>query len=316
VVRAIAGLERSARGRIAFNGDPWLDTAAGVFVPPQRRRVGCVFQDAALFPHLSVLDNVRYAAPPAGAALPAADLLDLLDIRDLAARRPGQLSGGQAQRVALARALAAGPRLLLLDEPFAALDVPARGALRRLLRAVLQRLGVAAVLVTHDRTEAIALGDQMAVLAGGRIRQVGPVLDVFRRPADLAVAESVGVESVLPARVERVVEGLAELRVGPALLRAVDLSGDLEARDVFACIRAEDVTLERGAGQAASARNHLPGRIVSIDSEGPIERLALDCGFPLAALITRHAREEMALRPGAPIVAAVKATAIHLVPKV
>jgi molybdate transport system ATP-binding protein len=318
VVRALAGLERPEQGHITFAGERWLDAGRGVFVEPQQRRIGYVFQESALFPHLSVMENVRYGSrPPHLKVGPGPDdLLDLLDIRQIAERRPRQLSGGQAQRVALARALAAGPRLLLLDEPFAALDTPARSALRRLLRSSIARLGIPAVLVTHDRTEAIALGDQIAVLADGRIRQVGPVLDVFRRPTDLSVAHSVGVESVIPARVERIDNGLVELRVGDVTLRAVETGEESRARDVFACIRAEDVTVERGASVNASARNHLPGRIVSIESEGAIERLTLDCGFPLTALITRHAREELALDVGAPVTAAVKATAIHLVARV
>jgi molybdate transport system ATP-binding protein len=325
VVRAIAGLDRPQQGRIVFGGERWLDAERGLFVDPQRRRVGYVFQESALFPHLSVLENVRYGIGQGPSTLVIAngpsrlgpyDLLEMLGVQDLANRRPTQLSGGQAQRVALARALAAAPRLLLLDEPFAAVDAPARSALRRLLRSCIERLGVPAVLVTHDRTEAIALGDQIAVLVEGRIRQVGPVLDVFRRPADLAVAQSVGVESVIPAHVERVDNGLVELRVGGATLRAVEAAGESGAREVFACIRAEDVTVERGASVHASARNHLPGRIVAIEPEGPIERLTLDCGFPLTALITRHAREELELHVGAPVTAAIKATAIHLVARV
>jgi molybdate transport system ATP-binding protein len=242
-----------------------------------------------------------------------ADLVALLELGDLEYRHPPQLSGGQAQRVALARAVAPSPRLLLLDEPFASLDQPARVRLRRFVRAAITRLEVPAILVTHDRTEAIALGDQMAVLAGGRIRQVGPSLDVFRRPADLVVAQSVGVESVLPARVERSERGLVELRVGGARLLAADVEPGTTDGDVFACIRAEDVTLERAAPAGASARNHLPGRVVSIESDGPLERVTVDCGFEIAALITRHAREEMALHPGSAVVAAIKATAVHLV---
>jgi molybdenum ABC transporter ATP-binding protein len=325
VVRAVAGLEHPERGVIRFNEETWFDRARSVFIEPQRRRVGYVFQEAALFPHLTVLENIGYGepkrlAPQTDVGRPfkgrCSDLIEMLELNDLAGRYPRQLSGGQAQRVALARALAANPRLLLLDEPFAALDAPARTGLRRLVRTLIERLGIAALLVTHDRTEAIALGDQMAVLAEGRIRQTGPVLEVLRRPADLAVARSVGVESVIPARVGRIDDGLVELRVGSSVLRAVDTELGNETRDVFACIRAEDVMLERAAGSQASARNHLAARIVAIESEGAIERVMLDCGFPLAALITRNAREELALHVGGSVVAAIKATAIHLVPKV
>jgi molybdate transport system ATP-binding protein len=257
-----------------------------------------------------------HVGPSSSGGVTAEGLLDLVEARDLAERRPRQLSGGQAQRVALARALAASPRLLLLDEPFAALDAPARAAMRRLLRAAIERLGIPAVLVTHDRVEAIALGDAIAVIAGGRVRQIGPAMEVFRRPADLEVARSIGVESVLPALVERLDGGLVELRVGGALLRAADPGGFAPAAAVFACIRAEDVSLERAAAGGGSARNHFPARVIAIEPEGPIERVTVDCGFPLAVLITRQAREEMALAPGTPVVAAVKATAIHLVARV
>jgi molybdate transport system ATP-binding protein len=318
LVRSVAGLDRPDCGIVAFGGETWSDTDSGTFVPPQRRRVGYVCQEPALFPHLTVRANIEYGLAGVADGVRAervADLIALLELGDLVNRHPPQLSGGQAQRVALARAVAPGPRLLLLDEPFAALDQPARGRLRRFVRAAITRLEVPAILVTHDRTEAIALGDQMAVLAGGRIRQIGPSLEVFRRPADLVVAQSVGVESVLPARVERSGQGLVELRVGGTLVRAADVEEGAGAPDVFACIRAEDVTLERDIQAGASARNQLPGRVVSIESDGPLERVTVDCGFELAALITRHAREEMALRQGSAVVAAIKATAVHLVPR-
>ena len=171
------------------------------------------------------------------------------------------------------------------------------------------------MLVTHDRTDAIAIGDELVVLVDGRVRQVGAVSEVFRRPADLAVARTVGVESVLPATVRRVENGLVELSVGAATLRAADVDGAAASQDVFVCIRAEDVTLQRAAAPGASARNHVSGRIASIESEGALERVTVDCGFPLAALVTRAAREELALAEGVPIVAAIKATAIHLVPR-
>jgi molybdate transport system ATP-binding protein len=318
VIRAVAGLERPERGSISFGRERWLDVASKVFVAPQQRRLGHVFQQSALFPHLTARANVEYGvrtrSPAADRAAWTAELLDLVGAADLADRYPRELSGGQAQRIALARALAPGPRLLLLDEPFASLDGPARASLRRLVRSSIRRLGIAAVLVTHDRHEAIGVGDCMAVLAGGRVRQVGPVADVFRRPADVVVAESVGVESVLPATVEAASGGLLDLRVGATIVRAVDAGLD-GCREVFACIRSEDVVLERVPALGASARNHLPGRVTGVESEGPLERIALDCGFPLVALITRAAREELGLEVDSPVTAAVKATAIHVVPR-
>ena len=317
IVRCIAGLERPDAGAIRFGRELWFDAGRATTMEPQRRGLGYVFQDAALFPHLTVEDNVAFGLVGAagGRRARTVEMMDLVEITELGRRFPGELSGGQQQRVALARALAPAPRLLLLDEPFAALDTPTRARMRRLLRAVLTRQGIGAVLVTHDRTEAIALGDEMAILADGRVRQIGPVREVFRRPVDLVVARSVGVESVVPARVEGRSDGLVDLRVGEVRLRAADLGLEPATADVFACIRAEDVTLERTAPVGGSARNHLPGRVVSVESEGAVERVTIDCGFPLAALITRHARDELALVEGSGIVAAVKATAIHLVPR-
>ena len=316
VVRSIAGLERPERGRIQFSGDTWLDADERRWVEPQERRVGYVGQDSALFPHLTVRANVEYGLSRYSRSERAPrtnEMLALLDLDELQARYPRELSSGQMQRVALARAVAPRPRLLLLDEPLAALDAPTRGRLRRELRAIVARTATSALLVTHDRTEAIALGDRMVVLAEGRVRQVGPVADVFRRPADLVVARSVGVESVLPARIERVENGLVEVSVGHATIRAVDAGADQNRADVFVCIRAEDVIIARAETPGTSTRNQLPGRVVSIESEGPLERVTIHCGFPLVALITRHARDELSLTEGAPVVAAVKATAVHLV---
>ena len=316
VVRSIAGLERPERGRIQFAGETWFDADAQRWIQPQGRHVGYVGQKAALFPHLTVRANVEYGLNDHSAvdrARRGEEMLALVELGELGDRYPRELSSGQAQRVALARAVAPKPRLLLLDEPLGALDAPARTRLRSLLRSVIEGTGISAVFVTHDRTEAIALGDQMVVLAEGRVRQVGPVLEVFRRPTDLVVARSVGVESVVPARIAGTDDGLVLLKVGDATIRAVDLEIDRQHPDVFACIRAEDVVLQRAAPSSDSARNHWPGRIVSVESEGPLERVTVDCGFLLVALVTRHAREEMALTTGASVVAAVKATAVHLV---
>ncbi len=315
VVRAIAGLERPDRGAIRFGDATWFDDRT--WVGPQQRRVGYVSQTPALFPHLTVRDNIDYWKHGAGSpgGLSADELLALVELGEFGPRHPRELSGGQAQRVALARALAPRPRLLLLDEPFAGLDEPTRVRLRTTLRALVDRMRIPAVFVTHDRTDAIALCDQMAVLADGKVRQVAPVAEVFRRPADLVVARSVGVESVLAARVERCDEGLIELSVGNARLRAAEIGDGPSSAEVFACIRADDVVLERAASATASARNHLPGRVVRVDPDGHVERVTVDCGFPLVALVTRHARQEMALEPGTPVIAAIKATAVHLVGK-
>jgi molybdate transport system ATP-binding protein len=305
LLRLLAGLERPDEGRIGLGDATWCDTARGTCLPPQQRRAGFLFQDYALFPHLTVAQNVAYAAGPEAAR----KLLDTFGLAEFAGRRPGALSGGQQQRVALARALAARPALLLLDEPLSALDALTRLRVRHDLRRLLLDGGVPAIIVTHDRMEAIALGDWMAVMIEGRIRQSGPVQEVFRRPADARVAESVGIENVLPARIVGRESGLLALEVGVANLACVD-SG--ETGDVFACIRAEDVALTRDLAQISSARNRMPGYVRSVILEGPLARVELDCGFPLVAMVTAQSAADLRLKPGDAVCAIVKATSVHL----
>jgi molybdate transport system ATP-binding protein len=320
VLRQIAGLERPSAGAIRFGAETWFDSAAGIWQPPQQRRIGLVFQEPTLFPHLSVADNIRYGVRHVSdrgrtGVGRVAEIARMLGVDRVEKRYPRELSGGEAQRVALARALAPAPKLLLLDEPFAALDAPTRMRLRRDVRALLHRLGTRAVLVTHDRTEAMAMGDVMAVMIEGRVRQVGPIADVFSRPGDAAVASSLGVEAVLPARVTASAGGLLTVAVADMELCAAERDPTPPGTDVYACIRAEDVTIETGSRARASARNHLPARVVAIAHEGPIDRVTLDCGFSLDALITRQSREELKLIAGVDVIAAIKATSVHLVPR-
>ena len=312
MLRQIAGLERPDAGTIRFGATTWFDAAAHTWVPPQQRRACVLFQDAALFPHLAVRANIEYAAVSSARV---DELAAVLGIAHLLDRTPRTLSGGEAQRAALARALAASPRLALLDEPFAALDAPTRIRLRRELRALLHTTGIPAVLVTHDRAEAMSMGDTIAVILDGRVRQIGSVAEVFGRPLDADVASALGIECVLPARVVDAAGGLFVVAVGSARLQAAEREPIPVGSDVFACIRAEDVSLELRSPAHASARNHLPGRIVAVTPEGPLERVTVDCGFPLDALVTRQAREELGLTPGLSVTAAIKATSVHLVPR-
>jgi molybdate transport system ATP-binding protein len=344
VLRQIAGLERPDTGVIRFGGETWCDTAQSVWRPPQSRRVGVVFQEPTLFPHLTVRENIHYGirvrprSDPASTSAPrfgdrvrpgsdpgqtwvrpdqaVAEIARVLGIEGLEDRFPRALSGGEGQRVALARALAPDPQLLLLDEPFAALDLPTRLRLRREVRALLQLTGTPAILVTHDRGEALAMGDAVAVLIGGRVRQAGPVSEVFSRPADAAIATSLGIETVVPGRAVGSSDGLVKVAVADLVLDAAERDPIAGDSAVYVCIRAEDVTLEAGASGPASARNHLRGLVVSIAHEGPIDRVTLDCGFALDAVITRRSREELNLAPGVQVTAAIKATSIHLVPRV
>ena len=321
ILRSVAGLLRPDEGRIAFRGAIWFDSRAERWVPPQGRRVGYVPQTSTLFPHLTVRENVAYGLRLLDADARRrriAEVLSLLQLDDLAARYPRHLSGGQAQRVALARALAPSPGLLLLDEPFAGLDASTRRPLRAEMRSVIRDLGAAAILVTHDRMEAMAMADDFAIVIDGRVRQGGAAADVFARPADRVVAQSLGIETIVSATVEERTDGLVRLRIGDRMLTAV--AGELVepgdcGAEVFACIRAEDVVVEERESGGTSVRNHLAGSIVAIESEGAVDRVTVDCGFRLVALVTHRSCQEMHLTAGSRVTASIKATAVSVVAK-
>ncbi|MCY3015134.1 MAG: ABC transporter ATP-binding protein [Planctomycetota bacterium] len=316
VLRALAGLDRPATGRIAFDGGPWFDAARGIDLPPQARDVGMLGQELALFPWLDVAGNVGYALrrlPAAERAVRVTEALRRFDLESLARRMPATLSGGQQQRVALARALVRRPRLLLLDEPLSALDTPLRALLRPALRRWLIETGLPVVLVTHDHTEALALGDGIVVMEEGRVLQTGTVAEVFSRPADARVARIVGTESILCGEVIAVEAGLATVDVAGVRLTAVAPPDG--GRLVHVCLRAEEVVLLRHADGGVSARNRFPATVRFVVPEGPLVRVGLDAGFELTALVTRAAAAELALLPGERLFAAVKVPAVHLVPR-
>jgi molybdate transport system ATP-binding protein len=200
VLRAVAGLARPDRGRIGLDGRPWFDSEAGVSLPPEERSVGLVFQDYALFPHLSVRSNVAFGARPGGSSVD--ELLERFRITHLEAAKPGLLSGGERQRVALARALARRPEVLLLDEPLSALDAHTRGHVRDELRELLDELALPTIFITHDFHDAAVLAGRAAVIVAGELRQVGPVASLASEPADSFVAALTG-NNVLPATAVR-----------------------------------------------------------------------------------------------------------------
>ena len=326
ILRCLAGLETPDSGEILFGQETWFKKitnrpppiGSGIVLPPKKRGVGFVPQDYALFPHLTVAGNIAYGLHGRSAAEKksrVAEMSSWLGLEGLDARLPSELSGGQQQRVALARAVAREPKLLLLDEPLAALDTPTRQRLRGQLRRLLRQLAIPTLVVTHDRLEALSLGDHLAVLDAGRIVQRGPVQEVFSRPANLTVAGIVAVETVQPGRVLEVQNGLATVLVGSAKLTAV--AGDLPAgtTDVFACIRAEDVILSSDPERHSSPRNRLAAVVRAVVGEGPLTRIELDCGFPLTAVLTKQACAEMALKESDKVLALIKAPQIHLVPR-
>ena len=304
LLRCLAGLDRPTAGTIRWRSRTWFDAAT--WVPPQRRDVGFVAQHGALFPHLDVAANVAFgldALPPGERAARVTEVLARFDLGALRRRAPGTLSGGERQRVALARALARRPSLLLLDEPFSALDHPARAALRADLRRWVRELGLPTLLVTHDPAEAMAIGDTLAVLDAGRVRQAGPVGEVFERPRDAATARILGVDTLVAATMLRAVDGRAVVRAGEREL-AVSAPDGLTGR-VQVCVRAEDVTLlARAPGDGS---NGAPGRVVRIDDEGAFTVVALDCGYPLLARLPRRVFRELGLRAGDAAFAAIDA---------
>jgi molybdate transport system ATP-binding protein len=314
ILRSIAGLEWPEQGRIQFLSQTWLDTAHGIRKAPQERNIGYMSQDYALFPPYTVAGNIAYGLSDLGAEerkKRVAEAVDLLQLQGLEDRKPRQLSGGQQQRVALARAVARRPQLLLLDEPLSALDAPTRALVRDDLRRLLTQLALPSIIVTHDWTEALVLGDLIAVMGAGSLLQVGPPQEVFSRPATASVAEIVGIETVVEGEVVGSDNGLATVSVNEVTLKS--LGEHPRGSAVYACIRAEDVLLEQVGSGLTSARNHLAGRVSEMVPQGILVKVTIDCGFPLRAVITRGASDELGLTTGSMVVAAIKAGAVHLV---
>jgi molybdate/tungstate transport system ATP-binding protein len=312
LLEAIAGHARLQKGRVFMHGD---DVTA---LPPERRGLGFVYQQYHLFPHLSVRDNIGYGIARGRSSNGQVrdrihELSDLLAITPLLDRSVRGLSGGEQQRVALARALAPKPSILLLDEPFAAVDPSTRQILRRELRDLHHREGITTLQVTHDFDEALRLGDLVAVLSEGRIAQSGTPEEVFRYPNSAFVARFVGSGNVIAGAIERSSPGAA--RPFPAKFRSDGLVLDVVAEregPAHAIIRPEDIVLSL-TPHSDSARNHMEARVVRLERMGPVTLVHLDIGRPLMASVTTVSAEEMQLRVGARVMIAFKATAILLV---
>ena len=316
ILRCLAGLERPEHGSINFGNQAWFDAEKKICVSPQARKVGFVFQDYLLFPHLTTRENINYGLRGLSASereSRVAELINRFGLRGLEIRHPRELSGGQQQRVALARALACRPQLLLLDEPLSALDAPLRADVRNDLRELLRALEIPVLLVTHDREDVLALADQLIVMANGNVLQSGSVLDVFNHPADAEVAKIVGIENILPGRIAAVRGNRATVQIGAVALHAAAPSPELRA--VSICIRAEEIVLRNGNEPVASSENALAGTVVSVQTGIPLTRIQLDVGFPLVASATRQQCEVLELRPGQKIKATIPENALHMVPR-
>jgi molybdate transport system ATP-binding protein len=308
-LRALAGLLPLHRGTARL-GDVLLeDTAAGVRLPTERRPVGLVFQDYLLFPHLSARDNVAFGLRArklgrAAAHTRADRMLTRLGVGEVAALRPGQLSGGQAQRVALARALVTEPRLLLLDEPLAALDAGIRPQVRADLRRRLAAFGGATVLVTHDALDAFVLADRLVVVEGGAVMQVGTPVEVARRPRTEYVAQLVGLNLYRGSA-----EGTTVRLAGGATVS----SAHPGSGPVLVAFAPAAVTLHADR-PASSARNVWPVTVSAVERHGDTVRVRLTGSLDVAADVTPVAVAELGLGPGAAVWASVKATETSVYP--
>jgi molybdopterin-binding protein len=317
LLEAIAGIIPARGGEVSLGGRVVTRT------PPDERGAGIVYQHGYLFPHLSVLENLQYGARDDATV---DELVSRLELGSLKSRDVRSLSGGERQLVSLARALARRPPVLLLDEPFSALDPRRRGKTRREVRALHREWGFTTLQVTHDFTEAGLLGDVAVLLDGGRVLQHGPPEQVFRKPASPYIAEFLGAENVFagtarvlaesaPDWLEGEVAALAqgyhaiEFTSGPLTLYTVGNTGD---GPCYAVVRSEEVILAL-TPQSTSARNLFRGRVVELGTLGAFARVTLDVeGTPLVAAVTTRSVQEMGLREGTDVYATFKAMAVHL----
>jgi molybdate transport system ATP-binding protein len=308
-LRALAGLLPIDAGRIALDGEVLDDPSSGTWIPPEHRSIGVVFQDYLLFPNLSARDNVAFGLRRGGMRKPAAravadQWLDRMGLADHADNRPRQLSGGQAQRVALARALATEPRLLLLDEPLAALDAGTRSDLRSDLRRHLASFPGVRVLVTHDPVDALALADRVAVLESGRVVQTGTVADIAARPRSRYVADLVGV-NLLRGHAHG-----ATVALDPGTVTIADPAEG----PVWVLVHPTAVALHRDA-PVGSPRNSWRGTVTGLDLRGDRVRVRLDAAPPIVAEVTADAVRALDIEHGTELWIAVKATEIAVYPR-
>lgn len=302
-LRAVAGLLRPDRGMVSFGADIWLDRERGIDLPPERRRVGLVFQEYALFPHLDVRGNVGFGARDRSAV---PDLLERLRIADLARASPGTLSGGERQRVALARALARAPDVLLLDEPLSALDAHTRRAVRAELHELLAGLGMPTLLVTHDFEDAATLADRVGVLVEGRILQLGRPQELVAAPGDPFVASFTGANLLHGvARPGR--DGLTEVTLDSG---GTVWTSDRGSGRVAVAVYPWEVSVSRETPDD-SAVNHVRATVASVVTLGNRVRVGIG---PIIAEVTDASARRLALAEGDVVVASFKATGARLLP--
>ncbi|MHB8836623.1 MAG: ABC transporter ATP-binding protein [Candidatus Methylomirabilia bacterium] len=326
----LSGIEQPFAGELLFRGER---VPAGAAALAYRRRVAMVFQEPLLF-DTTVFENVATglrlrSLPQAEIARRATESLERFKVRHLADRSARTLSGGEAQRVSLARALAVAPEILLLDEPFAALDPPAREALLEDLAHTLHETGTTTVFATHDRTEAQRIADRVAVLDCGRLRQIGTAEEVLRRPVDAGVAAFVGVENLLPIRLvaagaggtfAAVFERIGALEGGTAPgCASLEIGGVATGMRVgsagLLCVRPEDVLIAAPGDRRGSSANQLQGRVAAVTAQGPFLKVSIDCGVRIVAAVSGHLARELALEPGRAMTIALRPADLYVIPR-
>ncbi len=325
LLETVAGLRRGARGRIALNGDVWLDTEKRVRVPPEGRGIGYVPQDSLLFPHLNVLGNLRAGhgrarRGPGDVDATLDGVVDVLGLQPLLSRATSTLSGGERQRVALGRALCSGPRLLLLDEPLASLDAALRRKVLPFLRRVRDEFALPMLLVSHDPVEVQALCDDLVVLNEGRIVARGDPRSVLTRPEvfSLGEGEVEGFQNVIPAQVVETRDGVSVVRLGGAAegpLLTVHRSALPPGSALLVGIPADEITLALQPPPGLSARNAVPARVERVQQVGATRLVTVrvaERAPPLVAEVTADALADLHVAPGTALYLLVKASAVRL----
>jgi len=315
-LRAISGLLRPSEGRIVIGGQTVFDNTAAIWVPPHQRRVGYMPQRYALFPHLTVEENVAFGLGgwrTCAREARAVDLLEWLRIRELATRYPHQISAGQQQRVALGRALAPDPALLLLDEPFAALDLELRQSLKQTLRDIRQESGVTMLLVTHDPSDAMTLTDQVIAMEDGRVVAQGPPMEVLTRPAAQPISQLTQVENVFLGTVTETSpsDGLMTCDIEGVSLVA-PFASPKRGDAVRIGIRAGDILLSTEPPSGLSAQNVIAGAVTSIEARAFEAEVTVDCGRPFRANVTPRAVKQLGLAPGMAVWLVIKSNSCFL----
>ncbi|MDE0687976.1 MAG: molybdenum ABC transporter ATP-binding protein [Candidatus Poribacteria bacterium] len=311
LLNCVSGTLTPDEGEITFGDEILYASAAGINLPPEKRRFGYVFQEGYLFPHLTVAQNIRYGQPN---PRKSSDAIDVLEISELLQRYPKELSGGQRQRVAIARALAMEPRMLLMDEPLAALDSALKDRIIPYLRHIKEAFEIPILYITHTFSEAMALADEAFLIADGEIMANGEPHRLLTAPSAMPIAQMTGVENILflPVTDSNKARGLTALEIGSQSLIIPYI--DVEVGEVVpVTIRAEDIIISLEPDISVSARNILPGKIQYLDVRSERTWLSILVEWHhLAVKITHEARDQLQLREGSEVYCVMKASAINI----